>query len=124
MKSKNMKSVIILNLEWIKSTQYGYIPRCSGKRSIDNENYFEMKRGIGGRGFDKKDTAKSDVLNELLTQEDLESVKTECGVIKTNSKGYIIDGGCGTVDNIMQALGYQLFSCAGVNGESISYIKE
>jgi len=115
------KTIIILNITWIKSREWGQNPKCSGKRWNKNESrFFEMKHGISGCGYDKLNTAKANVLNELLTIEELRQAQTLKCYGVSQSKIPTIDGACGTVDNIMQALGYAVYTC----DDSITYIKD
>jgi hypothetical protein len=113
---------IAITLEWKKNKTWGFCPIASGIRRKDNGTYYDttrhsMKRSITGCGYDKHGTAIAEVLNNLLSQEEIS---------KTNSYGVnngVIDGACGTYDSIMTSLGYECLSSATNNSESITYYK-
>lgn len=114
-----MTTTILINLTYTRS-QYGLNPKASGKRFTTNEDskYYSMTRSVSGCGFDKRSTAIATVLNELLTQNELQSALD--GKLYGVSSKLSIDGACGTVDNIMRFLGYTVLEC----DNSIVYSKE
>lgn len=118
----NNKTIIVLNITWIKSKAWGQNPKCSGQR-FNNDNtssYFKLNRSISGCGYDKLNTAKANVLNELLMIEELKQAQSlKCYGVSQSSTPRI-DGACGTVDNIMRDIGYTVYTC----DDSITYIKE
>lgn len=113
-------TIILLNITYTRS-QYGFNPKCSGRRFNNNhtDQYFKLTRSISGCGYDKLNTAKANVLNELLTIDELKQAQAlQCYGVSSSSIPSI-NGACGTVDNIMRAIGYKVYTC----DDSITYIK-
>jgi hypothetical protein len=118
MKNTN-KDTIIISLEWKKSNTWGQNPIASGVRLKDGRREFwGMTRSITGCGFDKQGTAIAEVLNSLLSNEEIS---------KTNAYGVrngVIDGACGTCNDIMACLGYECLSVSTKNSTAITYYKQ
>lgn len=119
-----MTTTIILNLIYKTSRVYNFTIKCYGKRINEDGSIVEHStpRAVSGCGYDKVDTAKSIVLDELFTQQELEHCfknKVYGVMLSSLTNKYIIDGGCGSCDNIARFLKYQVYTC----NDSIVYTK-
>ena len=111
-----MNKIIILNLIYTKSRAYNFTVKCYGKKINQDGSMVEYAtpRAVSGCGYDKVDTAKSIVLDELFTQQELEHCfknKIYGVMLSSLTNKYIIDGGCGSCDNIARSLNYEVLTC-------------
>lgn len=111
--------VIILSITYPKSQTSNFNIKCSGKRiDGDSQSIYHMPRAILNRDPSSVEKVKAEVLNKLLTQQELKDCydNNVYGVLKEFDNLFI----CFDISNVLKYLKYQ----PNYSGDTTVYTKE